>query len=242
MQKYNKPAVSVRPRRFKGDAQPLQFPLHQFLCMFFRFLVPADDLSAGIEIEGALEGMALGPDQREVPIGVIIVLKKMQFSRIAFVQLPGLSGIPEHIVVAAQQDLTSREVGDIAEILFALRQLMSPAVVAHQHQSVFLPEQYGAVLSELFLVVSPDTLFHLCSRLQFGLKVQMQIPDGIKRHFRSPLCSPNSVGKSGFHRNTMPRLMQVRGGTFCEALQKSEKYVTFLPEVCYTTFSMITTP
>ena len=56
VEEHDEAGITVVFCRFKGCAQAFQLPLHQLLCAFRFFLVPAGDLPTAIQIEGAFEG------------------------------------------------------------------------------------------------------------------------------------------------------------------------------------------
>ena len=145
-------------------------------------LVPADDAPAPVEIERPFKGVPLGADDGIVAIGKVVVLQKAQPPQVKLVEPSGLVRVPEHVVVAAQQDLPPRQGGDIAQILLTFSETAPPAVIAEKQKRVVFREQRFTVLFECFLVVFPDPFLHLRPRLQRRGKVKVQISDGIQTH------------------------------------------------------------
>ena len=186
MQKHDEAPAAVRLRGLEGEPKKLGLPFHEIPGVGLGLFVPAGHLPAGVQIEWALEGEALGADQRIVAVAVVVVLEKVQPAGEARVQGRRLLGVPEHIVVAAQEDFAARQVHDVLQVLLALVQVPAPAVVAHEHERVPGPHQTGAVPAEFALVVAPDPLRQLTAGLQLGLEVQVQVADRVEAHGRIP--------------------------------------------------------
>jgi hypothetical protein len=118
-----------------------------------------------IQIKGTLEGISLGSDDCIVPIGSIIVLEKKEVRSELCIELRSLFGIPEHVVIAAQKDLSAGQFPDVLQICLTLSEIFSPTVVSDQNKGVLRPDHLRAVSAELFLVIFPGPAVELSGRL-----------------------------------------------------------------------------
>ena len=82
-------------------------------------------------------------------------------------------------MVAPKEDLSARQRADIFQIFFAILKLLSPAVVSDQDERVVLPDQTLTVFLKYSFVILPHLPIELPGSFQLGLKVQVQITDGI---------------------------------------------------------------
>ena len=103
----------------------------------------------------------------------------------ALIQCRRLFGIPELIMIPAQQDLGSRKGGNIGQVLLTLTEPFSPAVVAHEHKGVIRLYEAAAVVSKLLFMAAPDAAVLMGPHRKRNLKVQMKISKGIKAHSES---------------------------------------------------------
>ena len=180
-------AVAVAAGGLKGEAQALQLPRDELFGAGGLALVPADDAPAPVQVEGPLEGEPLGAHQGGIAVGAVVVLQEEEPAGIAPVQRCGLLRIPEHVVVAAQQDFAPRQRGDEIQVRAGLLRVFAPAVVACQHEGVLRPHQRAAVCKEALLVPAPDGVRQLAGGFQFAGEMEVQIPDGVEAHGASPV-------------------------------------------------------
>ena len=156
--------------------------------MRFLLRIPVHDASPPVNPEGAFKCIPFGSHKRIIAVNLIAVLQKRELRPVQAVQLFRLFGVPEHVMIAAGQDLSSRQAADIVQILFAFGELPPPAVVTGQHQRVLCRNQLFTVLPELFLMILPYPVPQLGRRFQHRLEMQMQIADCVQCHgVRSPL-------------------------------------------------------
>ena len=151
----------------------------ELLRVFLRFRVPARKAAPPVEIKRSLEGVTLRAHQRAIPVGAVAVLQEGQPSREQLVEAGGLLRVPEHVVVAAGQDLAAGQRGDVFKVLPAVGQGLAPAVIARQHQRIPAADQPGAVSLKRLFMVFPHPAPELPRRLELGLEVQVQIPNGV---------------------------------------------------------------
>ena len=134
------------PRGVKGDPQPLRLPFHELLRMIQSVL--------------SLPGVSLCADQgvphpRRIHIFIIIVLQKQELLSECSLQLSRLLRVPEHIMVAPEHDLPSRERQHIVKIRSCLLQGFCPGQVPQNHHGILRRDLPHPVSANPRLVVHP---------------------------------------------------------------------------------------
>ena len=82
-------------------------------------------------------------------------------------------------MVAAEQNLPSRQAADILQIHFTLGKLSAPAVIADQDKGVPFSDHLPAVLQKFFFMIFPHPAIQLPGCFQHRLIMQMQIADRV---------------------------------------------------------------
>ncbi len=140
---------------FKGNAETGGFTVHQFPGLFFPVLVPPDNDAFPVDIEGAFESVSLRSHEGIVSVGTEIVLQEKEFPFKTCVQLRCFLGIPEHVMISAQQDFPSGKGQNVFQVFLAFREHAAPGVIPGQKERVVGPDEFLTECPEDMLMIPP---------------------------------------------------------------------------------------
>ena len=176
----------------EGFPQPFHFAGNQLFRVFFPLLIPAGNVAPAIQVKRTFKSIALGSHKGVILINRKIILKEEEPASVFFIQTLCLFGVPEHIVIAPEQDLPSWQPLDKSQILPALRKSLPPGMVACQDKGILRLYDFIYIFFDLPLMILPDSSESIHGLVR--LKTQVQIAKCIQRHcFRSPFISFISV-------------------------------------------------
>ncbi len=173
MQEHDEALVASGCGLAEGLFEARAFAGDEFFSLCLRVLVPADDVAPDVEIEGAFEGIAFGADEGDVAIGGKVVLQEKELPLVARVQPGGLADCPEHVVVAAQEDLAPGQARDEGEVFLTLGEVAPPGMVAGEDEGVLGLHDLVHIFFDLAHMVLPDTAEAVHGLV--GLKAEVQI-------------------------------------------------------------------
>ena len=73
-----------------------------------------------VKVKRTFEGIALRADERVVFVGIVVVLQEMKTTFKLLVQSFCFLRIPEHVMIAAEEDLSPGKGFDVCEVLHAI--------------------------------------------------------------------------------------------------------------------------